>query len=171
MFETTNSFVLSAGDYSIIIVIGGAVNGLIAFLIKKFFENKIKFEFDKKLTGIKGELDAMLLAIKRTQDEILQEYTFDVKKREQYTKVAELLTLADKQYVAHVDLTIDEKLKFNQLSYELTLWMPDPQIVADLKKSLAGGKNPLDVLLAIRKSLKNSNKNLTSRNIPYMDFS
>jgi hypothetical protein len=90
----------------------------------------------------------------------LEDYKFQLKIREQAAKVAELCALS-----------IEPKKnadKFNQLAWELSLWLP-AEIYCDLARCLCnepGAKNIKDILIDVRKHLLGKRHgNLKAENI------
>jgi hypothetical protein len=125
------------------ILIGiGIIQFLLAEWIKSRIENSIKAEYDK----------------------ILEEYRYNLKVKERAEKIAEYLSLY------YEDSQNFQRL--NQLSWELSLWLPS-DIYINLGKSLKNigpgmdlsKKTVLDILIDTRRLLLKDSGNLKAGNI------
>jgi hypothetical protein len=89
-------------------------------------------------------------SITHEYDRRLKDYESQIKIRDQAARVAELLALAfDPQTTP---------MRFNQLAWELSLWLPAP-LVCDLSRCLVGekdAKDPKQILIDVRKVLLQS---------------
>jgi hypothetical protein len=86
-------------------------------------------------------------SIKHSYDKLLKQYESQVKIREQAARVAEFLALAFSPTI--------EPMRFNQLAWELSLWLPAP-LVCDISRCLAGekdAKTPKEILIEVRRIL------------------
>ena len=95
-----------------------------------------------------GSLLTYLFNVKAKNKEI--DRLFEMYKSQQASKIAEFLSL---WVIAEPKENREDKLKLNQLSYEMSLWLPD-DIYNELSKTLQNvpdAKNPKEVLIAIRK--------------------
>lgn len=147
MAEVSNTLV--AVDYQLIItisVIVGAVATFVSEIIKHGLQKIIEYYFGKKA----------------------EEHKFEIEKRKQAARVAEFFALADISLIHGQTLSPAEVAKFNQLSYEMFLWIPNPVTVKTLSQTLDGKTNALEVLLNIRKVLNENNNDLTVNDIYYL---
>ena len=105
---------------------------------------------------IKTKIEA---SVKEGYSKILEEYKFELKAREQTTKVAEYLAL----YIANSD----NFLRMNQLSFELALWLPEDTYkkLGKAVKKTEGGKNIYEVLVEIKEGLLQKKTELTDEDI------
>ena len=138
-----------------LLIISVAV-GILQFLVSKWLEarltNSIKHEYDQKLTEIAHDYSRKL-----------EEFKFDVRKREQAAKVAELLAMH------HNTPAKGEETKFDQLIWELSLWLP-AELVRMLSRHLVGeddAQDARDLLTAIRKQLHGPSDDLLPSQIVY----
>src|SRR5436190_11196137 len=115
-------------EVAIAVLLVAALQFLIGLWIKARLEGSIKHEYDKQLKN----------------------YESQIRVREQAARVAELLAMA-------FDPSVEAK-RFNQLAWELSLWLPAP-LVCDLSRCLVGAKdakNPKEILIEVRKILLQS---------------
>lgn len=113
---------------------------------------------------IKARLEG---SVKHEYDKLLKNYESQLRIRDQAARVAELFALAFSPKT--------EPARFNQLAWELSLWLPAP-LVCDLTRCLVGDKNaksPKEILIEVRKILLQSSddplrpENLVHREDPY----
>jgi hypothetical protein len=86
-------------------------------------------------------------SIKHSYDTRLKDYEFQLKIREQAARVAEFLAFAFSPQA--------DPMRFNQLAWELSLWLPAP-LVCDISRCLARdveAKTPKQILIEVRKIL------------------
>lgn len=122
-----------------------ALVGVIQYLASKWLEsrltNSIKHEYDCKL----------------------EEYRFEMRRREQAARVAKLLAINFRPgTTAH---------EFNELAWELSLWLP-ADLVRELTRCLCGAEgamHPKQLLIAIRKQLHSAADNLTADQIVHRE--
>jgi hypothetical protein len=137
LLETLKPHV-SDGDYLILTVIMSVVTAVVSILFKSWIEDRFKKDMEAyKLTLLKE----------------LENYKREITRRDQAAKVAQLLALATAG-------TPNDTIKANQLSWELSLWLP-----ADTAKKLGkvlARKNdavsPARLLLDIRRILQGLDK-------------
>jgi hypothetical protein len=122
-----------------------ALVGILQFLASKWLEIRltasITHEYDRKL----------------------EEYRFEMRRREQAARVAKLLALSYRP-----DVAVHE---FNELAWELSLWLP-ADLVRELTRCLCraeGAMNPKELLIAIRKQLHAAGDNLTADQIVHRE--
>lgn len=122
-----------------------ALVAIIQFLVSKWLESRItqsiKHEYDRKL----------------------EEYRFEMRRREQAARVAKLLALSYRPGVAAHE--------FNELAWELSLWLP-ADLVRELTRCLCradGAMNPKELLIAIRKQLHSAADDLTADQIVHRE--
>ena len=111
-------------------------------LIEKRIEGSIRHEYDKKL----------------------EEFRFEIRRREQAARVAKLLAMRFRQ-------PPPSPAEFNELAWELSLWLP-PDLVRELTSCLCGAegaKEPKEILIAIRKQLQGSGDDLRPEQIVHME--
>jgi hypothetical protein len=113
---------------------------------------------------IKARLEA---SVKHEYDRRLKNYESQLRIRDQAARVAELFALAFSPETTPT--------RFNQLAWELSLWLPAP-LVCDLSRCLVGDKSaktPKEILIEVRKILLESPddplrpENLVHREDPY----
>ena len=115
--------------------------GIIQFLASKWLETRLT------------------QSIKHDYDRKLEEYRFEMRRREQAARVAKLLALS---YRPKVDTH-----EFNELAWELSLWLP-ADLVRELTRCLCradGAMNPKQLLTAIRKQIHSTADDLTADQI------
>ena len=112
--------------------------------IKSHLENSIKHEYDK----------------------LAEEYRYDIRIREQASKIAEYLSITVGERM-DPNMKID-RVKANQLAWELVLWLPD-DLYLELKDALNpknnGKNNVFKVLIKIREFLRKEKTSLTDEDI------
>jgi hypothetical protein len=134
--------VLTTSD-SILIVLGLAAGQfLVGAWIKSRLESSIKSEYDK----------------------VLEDYRFDLKAREQASKVAEYIAIARGLRTDSSEL---DYRRANQLAWELSLWLPD-ELYRRLGRALSASTpedNILSVLVDVRRLLLKLPGTLTDADI------
>src|SRR5262245_13857518 len=98
--------------------------------LKARLESSIKYEFDRRL----------------------KDYEHELKIRDQAARVAELFAIAFDSKT--------ESMRFNQLVWELSLWLP-ASLVCELAECLVGtkkAKTPMEILIEVRRTLLQSPK-------------
>ncbi len=99
---------------------GGGVSGIVVFFLLK--------------TWIKTRLEA---SIKHEYDAKLEEFKFDIRKREQSALVAELFS----KWI-HVDENkMPNARDLNRLSFEMSLWLPD-ELAIEIGRRLRTFRTP-----------------------------
>ncbi len=102
-------------------------------------------------------------SIKHEYDRKLEEYRFEMRRREQAARVARLFALSYRPGVAAHE--------FNELAWELSLWLP-ADLVRELTRCLCrtdGAMNPKLLLIAIRKQLHSAADDLTAEQIVHRE--
>lgn len=96
-------------------------------------------------------------------DRELEDYRTETRRIEHAAKVAELLAAAVNP------AGIEEPQRFNQLTWELSLWMPK-ELVRDLSDRLTGtaDRDPRQLLCKIRKHLHGKDDDLDWKAIAYL---
>ena len=114
---------------------GGGVSGIIVFFLLR--------------TWIKTRLEA---SIKHEYDAKLEEFKFDIRKREQSALVADLFS----KWI-HVDENkMPNARDLNRLSFEMSLWLPDELAIEIGRRlrNLQDAKPPQDLLVECRKIIQ-----------------
>ena len=139
-------FEISLTSATLILIGIGIVQFLLAQWTKSRIDNSIKSEYAK----------------------ILEDYKFDMRAREQATRVAEYLALARQ---LKEDSPESDFIRANQLSWELEMWLPDEVYkkttlaIAQPSKDI----NELEAVISVRKLLLGKKKcgNLTQDDIAH----
>jgi hypothetical protein len=105
---------LGVREYLLFSLIFSVITTVASLILKSWIEESVKKSFAEKLEAYKLELSRQL-----------EDYKRDLNRREQAVKVAELLSLVKSGTAADI-------MKANQLSWELSLWLP-----SDTAKALA----------------------------------
>jgi hypothetical protein len=113
---------LSGGDYLLLTILISAIMTIISIIAKAAIEETVKEGFQKEL-----ELYKLLLLEK------LEDYKRDLLIRDQAAKVAELLALVKSGTNADIR-------RANQLSWEMSLWLP-PELAKAVSKVLSKASN------------------------------
>lgn len=113
---------------------------VINYWLKARIENSIRHEYDKKL----------------------EEIRYDIIKREQAAKIAELFS-------KWISLKDESKRELNRLSFEMSLWLPDDVAVEINKrlKNLDGSKSVQDLIIECRKIIQRNDTKLTPNDITF----
>ncbi|HRP03085.1 MAG TPA: hypothetical protein PLE30_10610 [Candidatus Kapabacteria bacterium] len=126
---------------------------LISIWIKAKIESSVKHDFNEKLEAIKHQLDKNL-----------EDYKFEIERNKQSSKIAEFLSF---WVEAKPDINSEDRQRLNQLSYEMSLWLP-VEIYNELAKTLQnipGSKTAKDILIGIRKIYHGSDDTLKAETI------
>ncbi len=112
-------------------------------------------------TWLKARLEA---SIKSEKDRILEDYKYDIRVREQASKVAEYFSY---YFRLKADSSEADYRKANQLAWELALWLPEEtyKLVAKAVATNTEEANILSALIAVRKLLLKSDGTLTHNDI------
>ncbi len=120
------------------------VNILIKYWVKARLEQSIKHEYDKKL----------------------EEYRFEMRKREQAAIIAELFS----QWVIIKQKNDETRFReLNRLSFEMSLWLPD-EIAVEINKGLKNldtAKTPEVLLLDCREIIQGEKSKLRPDDITF----
>lgn len=117
----------------LIVSLAGILQWILAEWLKARLQASLKFEYDKKLEAIKGELS-----------KAIEDYRTEIRRREQAAKVAEVL--------ANEFSENDASRAFNKLAWEIALSMP-PEVVTSFAKCLQSGGievHPKDLIVQLR---------------------
>ncbi|HAT73632.1 MAG: hypothetical protein US30_C0009G0027 [Candidatus Moranbacteria bacterium GW2011_GWF2_36_839] len=106
-------------------------------------------------------------SIKHEYDKLAEEYKYEIRVREQSSKIAQYLSIVEANRLSPSD-DFDFK-KANELAWELLLWLPE-ELYLKLKQALdpknnAEENNTFKVLLEIRKHLRNENTKITDADV------
>lgn len=113
------------------------------------------------MTWLKARLEA---SIKAEKDELLDEYKYDIRAKEQAAKVAEYFSY---YFRLKADSSEADYRKANQLAWELALWLPEKTYNA-IREAVANPNdkaNILSALIAVRKLLIKNPGTLSQDNI------
>ena len=112
-------------------------------------------------TWLKARLEA---SIKSEKDRILEDYKYEIKAREQASKVAEYFSY---YFRLRPDSSEADYRKANQLAWELALWLPEEtyRLIAKAVATNTEEANILSALIAVRKLLLKSPGALTHDDI------
>jgi hypothetical protein len=131
---TASGLHLGARDYLLLTLIVSAITTIVSVVSKVWIEESIKDRFKKEME------DHKLILLKD-----LEEYKREITRRDQAARVAELLALVKSG-------TREDVIKANQLSWEMSLWLP-PEVAKTLAKVLAkapDAPNHTKLLIEIR---------------------
>jgi hypothetical protein len=132
-------------EISIITILLGILQFLFSNWIKLRLENSIKHEYDK----------------------FIEDYRYDIKVKEQASKIAEYLSIIEGK---RLDPSGDFDFKrANKLAWELLIWLPE-DLYLELKEALdpkkqSEDKNSFKVLLKIREYLKKEKTKITDNDV------
>jgi hypothetical protein len=115
--------------------------GTLQFLASRWVESRLK------------------ASIEHEYNQKLEDYRFEMRRREQAARVAKLLAMSFRN-----DIPVHD---FNELAWELSLWLP-ADLVRELTRCLCGAPgamNPKELLIAIRKQLHSKADDLTADQI------
>ena len=120
------------------------VNILIKYWIKARLEQSIKHEYDKKL----------------------EEFKFEMRKREQSALVADLFS---KWIHIKDEANNPNARELNRLSFEMSLWLPDDVAIEINKrlKNLQSAKPAMDLLIECRKVIQGTDTKLRPEDITF----
>ena len=113
---------------------------------------------------IKSRLES---SIKHEYDKLVEEYRYDIKTREQASKIAEYLSIIEGK---RLDPTSEfDFRRANKLAWELLLWLPE-NLYLELKETLDPKntdikKNTFKVLLKIREHLRKEKTIITDNDV------
>lgn len=168
--ELFNLVNLKITDYVVIVSLNAILTAVVSWWIKSRLEQSIKHEYAKKLAEynrpISEQLETYKSVLNTFVNSQLEEYKFEIRKREQATKIVELFALV----YSGVPTTSDETTylaDINRRVWELSLWLP-AGIVRGLSTSLTGvkgEKDPKQTLIEIRKVLLGENDDLKAEEI------
>lgn len=111
---------------------------------------------------IKARLEG---SIKHSYDKKLEDYRYEIKIRDQASKVAEYMELARH---LKMDSPVEAYERANRLSWELAMWLPSEiyKCMAEALVNPSETNNPLEVVVAVRQLLLRDNAgDLNSNNI------
>lgn len=132
-------------EISIMTILLGGIQFLIAIWIKYRLENSIKHEYDK----------------------LAEDYRYNIRVREQAARVSEYLALARSLKKESGELEYE---RANQLSWEMAMWLP-ADIYRNMVKAIVapdGSINELTVVIEVRKLLLGEHAgNLSPDHIAY----
>jgi hypothetical protein len=130
-------FHLSPWDIAILLILQAIFALVLTLVLKPWIEERIKHRFAKEMAEY---------TLKMQQE--LERYKREMARRDQAAKVAELLSL-----VWSGDRTTVTVTKINQLSWEMSLWLP-PELAKSLATVLATKNAKAEkLLLDIRRTL------------------
>jgi hypothetical protein len=115
----------------------GALQALVSWLLKAQLESSLKHHYDRRLEDLK----------------------FDIRKREQAARIAELL--------AEWASKPSDTRRLNQLCWEASLWLPE-SVARDLARTFlyqAGAKSTQELLIEVRKIINGGSDGLRSDEI------